>query len=395
MARTRRCPARVGRKGRPPISTSRPAVIDLFSGAGGLSLGAARAGFEVRGAAEIDAEAMGAHQINFPKALHLKKSVRSLTGDGLRAALGLQNGDLAGIIGGPPCQGFSCIGRNNRADPRNRLFVDFFRIVAEARPRFFLAENVPGILNDGNARIRKRAFSYVEDGYVLLPPMTICAKDFGAPTTRTRVLFFGYRQDEMQRLSPEDFIPPADIESVTVRDALKGLPTRIDPRWQTEEEGWRVVRVHGRGFFALRLHGRVPPGVGDPRALARLRSESRASGCLGTIHSEEVARRYSGIEPGKRDPVSKSHRLDLDGFCPTVRAGTGHDRGRFQAVRPLHPTQTRVITPREAARLQGFPDWFQFSPTKWHSFREIGSSVSPVLAERVLAIIRNALTGGR
>jgi DNA (cytosine-5)-methyltransferase 1 len=370
-------------------------VVDLFSGAGGLSLGAARAGFSVCCAVEIDPHAAAAHRRNFPETLHIEEDVSRLTGRRLNAALDLRNSELAGIVGGPPCQGFSCIGKNDISDPRNRLFVDFFRIVAEARPRFFLAENVPGILNDGNARIRRRAFSYVEDDYILLPPMTICAKDFGAPTTRTRVFFFGYRQDEMQRVSPEDFIPPADIESVTVRDALKGLPARIDPRWQTEEEGWRVVRVHGRGFFALRLHGRVPPGVGDPRALERLRRESRASGCLGTIHSEGVARRYSRIEPGMRDPVSKSHRLDLNGFCPTIRAGTGHDRGRFQAVRPLHPTETRVITPREAARLQGFPDWFQFSPTKWHSFRQIGSSVSPVLAERVLAIIRKALADGR
>ena len=370
-------------------------VVDLFSGAGGLSLGAARAGFTVCCAVDIDPHAAATHRRNFPKTLHIEEDVSRLTLGRLNAALGLRKGELAGIVGGPPCQGFSCIGKNDKTDPRNSLFVDFFRIVSEAWPKFFLAENVPGILKDDNSLIRKKAFSYVEGAYTLLPPMIICAKDFGAPTTRTRVFFFGYRREEMQRLSPEDFIPPADIESVTVRDALKGLPARIDPRWQTEEEGWRVVRVHGKGFFALRLRGRVPPGVGDPRALERLRRESRASGCLGTIHSQGVARRYSRIEPGKRDPVSKSHRLDLNGFCPTIRAGTGHDRGRFQAVRPLHPTETRVITPREAARLQGFPDWFQFSPTKWHSFRQIGSSVSPVLAERVLAIIRNALAGGR
>ena len=370
-------------------------VVDLFSGAGGLSLGASRAGFSVCCAVEIDPHAVAAHRRNFPQALHIEEDMSRLTGRSLKTALGLRNGELAGIVGGPPCQGFSCIGKNDISDPRNKLFVDFFRIVSEAKPKFFLAENVPGILNDSNTRIRKRAFSYVENDYILLPPMTICAKDFGAPTTRTRVFFIGYRPDEMEHLSPDDFIPQSDIESVTVKDALKGLPARIDPRWQTEEEGWRVVRSHGRDFFSLRLHGHVPRGVGDARALERLREESRASGCLGTIHSEVVARRYYRIEPGKRDPVSKSHRLDLNGFCPTIRAGTGHDRGRFQAVRPLHPIENRVITPREAARLQGFPDWFQFSPTKWHSFRQIGSSVSPVLAERILAIIRKAFADGR
>jgi DNA (cytosine-5)-methyltransferase 1 len=375
----------------PTTQSASANVIDLFSGAGGLSLGAARAGFSVCCAVEIDPHAAETHRRNFPHTLHLEEDVSRLTGEKLRAALGMNNGDLAGIIGGPPCQGFSCIGKNETSDPRNKLFVDFFRIVSEIRPRFFFAENVPGLLSDSNARFREEASSYVADHYSLLPPMRICAKDFGAPTTRTRVFFIGYRRDEMRTLAPDDFLPPANIRPVTVRKALKGLPARIDPRWQTEDEGWRVARAYGKSFFALRLQGHVPPGVGDPYALERLRKESRASGCLGTVHSEGVARRYSEVQPGKRDAVSKSHRLSLDDFCPTLRAGTGSAYGRFQAVRPLHPTQTRVITPREAARLQGFPDWFRFSPTKWHSFRELGGSVSPLLAERVLAVIRAAL----
>jgi DNA (cytosine-5)-methyltransferase 1 len=370
-------------------------VVDLFSGAGGLSLGAARAGFIVRGAVELDPQAMLSHKLNFPSAIHLESDVSRLTGRHLRASLGLSNGDLAGIIGGPPCQGFSCIGRSARDDARNKLFEDFFRIVGEARPKFFLAENVPGIMNEKNSRIRDRAFSHIAGHYVMLPPMIISANNYGAPTLRRRVFFFGYLPDEMESLHTEHFMPPAGTESVHVRDALRGLPTKINPDWQEEEQGWRVVCVQGEGFFASRLHGCVPAGVGAPHALERLKKERRASGCLGTVHSRKVADRYARIEPGRRDPVSKSHRLDSNGFCPTLRAGTGSDRGRFQAVRPLHPTENRVITPREAARLQGFPDWFQFSPSKWHSFRQIGSSVSPVVAERILAVIKKSLGDGR
>jgi len=366
-------------------------VVDLFSGAGGLSLGAARAGFIVRGAVELDPQAMSSHRLNFPSAIHLERDVSRLAGHNLKASLVLSNGNLAGIIGGPPCQGFSCIGRNNKDDARNKLFEEFFRIVGEALPKFFLAENVPGIMNEKNLRIRDRAFSHVEGKYVILPPMIMSANDYGAPTIRTRVFFFGYLPDEMEPLLVEDFKPPVDAERVHVRDALRGLPTKINSSWQEGEQGWRVVCAHGEGFFASRLHGCVPQGVGAPRALERLKRERRASGCLGTVHSRKVAERYARIKPGRRDPVSKSHRLDLEGFCPTLRAGTGRDHGRFQAVRPLHPTENRVITPREAARLQGFPDWFQFSPSKWHSFRQIGSSVSPILAERVLAVIRKAL----
>lgn len=108
------------------------------------------------------------------------------------------------------------------------------------------------------------------------------------------------------------------------------------------------------------------------------------SGFLGTIHTDEIINRYKKLSFGETDKISRSQRLNPNGFCPTLRAGTGSDKGSYQAVRPIHPTQARVITPREAARLQGFPDWFRFHPTKWHSFRQIGNSVSPLVAEAML-----------
>lgn len=366
-------------------------VVDLFSGVGGLSLGAARSGFTVRGAIDTDTEAINTHKRNFPHVIHLPTDVSELTGQSLRLSLGLNNGDLTGIIGGPPCQGFSYIGRSNRDDSRNKLFPEFFRIVAEALPKFYLAENVPGILRDKNSETLVKALSYVEDKYVVLPPMVLTASDYGAPTLRTRIFFFGCLKDHMEPLTNDDFKPTADTETVLVKEALRGLPIKIKPTWQTEEQSWRMVHVHGNGYYASRLHGHIPPNIGDPVALNRLKNESRASGFLGTVHSKTVMERYAATKCGRYDPISKSYRLDPLGFCPTLRAGTGSDHGGFQAVRPLHPTESRVITPREAARLQGFPDWFQFSPTKWHSFRQIGSSVSPILAERILSIIKKAL----
>lgn len=366
-------------------------VVDLFSGAGGLSLGAARAGFVVRGAIDNDPEAISTHKRNFSATIHLSTSVSELTGQRLRKLLDLNNGDLTGIIGGSPCQGFSAIGRRDKDDARNKLFSEFFRIVAKARPKFFLAENVPGIMRDENSDVRNKAFSYIEDKYVILPHLVIKANEYGAPTTRTRIFFFGYLQDEIEPLTVKDFKPPSDIEKVFVKDALRGLPVKINPKWQKEEQGWQIVRACGNGYYTSRLQGHVPPGVGDPIALSCLKNESLVSGSLGTVHSKEVAKRYAKIETGKSDPISKAFRLDPHGFCPTLRAGTGSDHGSYQAVRPLHPIENRVITPREAARLQGFPDWFQFPPTKWHSFRQIGSSVSPIVAERLLTVVRKAL----
>ena len=101
--------------------------------------------------------------------------------------------------------------------------------------------------------------------------------------------------------------------------------------------------------------------------------------------------RFAETKPGKREPISRTVRLDPNGLCNTLRAGTGRDHGAHQALRPIHPTEDRVITPREAARLQGFPDWFQFHPTKWHSFQQIGNSVSPIVAERILLVVKKSL----
>ena len=327
----------------------------------------------------------------FPNTVHLDADVAALTGQVLRHRLNLNNGDISGIIGGPPCQGFSTIGRRERDDSRNMLFVDFFRIVSEVLPKFFLAENVPGIMQDSYREIRQRAFSLVESKYTILPPMTLVASEYGTATVRKRVFFFGYLPDAMEPLTEDTFKAPPGVETVYVKDALYGLPTKIDPNWQKEEQSWRVLHAREKGNYAQRLHGHVPLGVGDHIALKRLRSGSEASGFLGTAHTPRVAKRYAKTECGKRDSVSKAYRLDPDGFCPTLRAGTGPDQGSFQAVRPIHPTEARVITPREAARLQGFPDWFQFSPTKWHSFRQIGNSVSPILAEQLLGAVAGAL----
>nr|WP_249812095.1 DNA cytosine methyltransferase [Bradyrhizobium sp. 188] len=93
------------------------------------------------------------------------------------------------------------------------------------------------------------------------------------------------------------------------------------------------------------------------------------------------------MKPGEIDSVGRHPRLSWEGQCPNLRAGTGKDKGSYQAVRPIHPEEDRVITVREAARLQGFPDSFRFHPTVWHSFRMIGNSVSPIIAQAILSLI--------
>ena len=133
-----------------------------------------------------------------------------------------------------------------------------------------------------------------------------------------------------------------------------------------------------------------PKGLGWITALEKLK-EGMVSGFFNTVHSAQVKERYSTILPGEVDHISKSKCLAWDGLCPTLRAGTGSDKGSYQAVRPLHPVESRVITVREAARLQGFPDWFVFHHTKWHSFRMIGNSVSPIMSKHIMGLIHSSL----
>ncbi|EKQ6362456.1 MULTISPECIES: DNA cytosine methyltransferase [Pseudomonas] len=367
-------------------------VIDLFAGAGGLSLGAARAGFTVAASVELDEFAISTHARNFPNSVHLSVDVASLSGDSLLEAAGVQYGELDGLIGGPPCQGFSTMGRRDIADSRNDLFGHFFRLVSEMRPKFFLAENVPGILNEKYKGIVSAALSLCPSDYEVLAPLTVKASDYGAPTTRTRVFFIGYDRSQVSfRLQHSDFAP-RNIEKVNVAQALAGLPQKISEKWQSEESGWRPYTVITPDTpFLQRVYGEIPEGVGDPLALKRFAEKLQVWGCMGTKHTPEVISRFSKTIPGGVDKVSKAVRLDPDGFCPTLRAGTSKDKGSYQAVRPIHFSAPRVITPREAARLQGFPDWFVFHSTKWHSFRQIGNSVPPILAESLLRVIFSRL----
>ena len=364
-------------------------IIDLFSGAGGFGLGAKRAGFDIAGSVEIDPQAVSVHERNFPESPLWVQDIASISGTELVQKFGLKVGEVDGIIGGPPCQGFSHIGRRDTDDPRNQLFIHFFEIVNDAAPKFFLAENVPGILSKKNAQIVEQALSKVACKYEILPPIKLIAKQFGVPTTRERVFFFGYLSDHINPIRPTEFVPN-NAKPVYVKDALIGLPKKIDPFWLREEDGWRKIEKAAEGVFGRDLYGNIPDGVGHKEAITRLNEKCEVSGCLGTRHTKAVADRYAKIEPGGVDRVSRSYRLEDNGFCRTLRAGTGSDKGSYQAVRPLHPTENRVITPREAARLQGFPDWFQFHPTKWHSFRQIGNSVSPILAEHILRVVKKA-----
>lgn len=379
-----------------------PNIIDLFAGAGGLSLGAARAGFNVVAAVEIEAHAMASHRVNFPHTVHIQRDIMTLSGDELLQLAEIQRHELAGIIGGPPCQGFSSIGQGDVDDIRNRLFIKFFELIEELQPTFFVAENVPGIMKQKYDEIRNEAFEHVAN-YHMLEPICVNASEYGAPTVRTRYFFIGYLDNrQIGPLSVNDITAMQIPEAMrtTVRQALEGLPSDIRYRNKNSPGLKKLTQnylniniVHAQSdFFYQRVVGMIPEGVGDEEYINTYRERHIINGFYPTKHTNNVRHRYARLASGQQDKVSKSIRLDPDGYCPTLRAGTGPEKGSYQAVRPIHYNRARVITPREAARLQGFPDWYKLPETIWHSFRQIGNSVSPIAAERVLSAIYQKLT---
>ena len=369
--------------------------VDLFCGCGGMSLGAARAGFSVLAGADLDAKALSIHARNFPKTKHLHLDISTLSGPEVLAQVGRRQGQIDAMIGGPPCQGFSSIGRRQVADTRNDRLNDFFRLVSETKPRAFVVENVPGLLSPQYREVLDSALDLVRPHYTILPPHLLKATDAGAPTTRKRVVIVGFRKpmkvpsDFWGRRSSDTPVPP------TVRAALSGLPLdTVSPKATNVILTVKLRKTKYSGHFFDRLSGKIPPGVGDVAAIEALRNLSHVTGFIGTDHSRDLEDRYGALLYGKMDSRTKSVRLDPDGFCPTLRAGTGPEKGSFQAVRPIHYLRPRVITPREAARLQGFPDWFQFDNTKWHSFRQIGNSVSPLVSEFIMTKVAEVLDAG-
>lgn len=369
---------------------SKLAVIDLFAGAGGLSLGAARAGFNVIAAFENNPKAAETHRINFPSTLLYE---RDITSERLFEDINLLDQKISGIIGGPPCQGFSSMGHQEPTDVRNNLFVRFFECINVVKPDFFVAENVMGILNPKYDQLRDQAFSLISKEYKQLNPLVVKADEYGAPTTRTRVFFIGWRKATDLRLTEGDFRRESDsCQKVYVAEALRGLPERIhcsqantgsrkiDPAF------FQWVKENRNPFFE-RVIGMIPQGVGDQQTIDMYLQNKTVTACYATRHTNAVRQRFKTIKAGEKDLISKAIRLDPEGLCPTLRAGTGPDRGSYQAVRPIHYSQHRVITAREAARLQGFPDWFALPQAIWHCFRQIGNSVSPLVAEKILNVI--------
>tara|TARA_R110000850_G_scaffold116964_2_gene232953 strand:+ start:264 stop:1544 length:1281 start_codon:yes stop_codon:yes gene_type:complete len=366
-------------------SSNRPIGIDLFAGAGGMSLGFEQAGFDVAAAVEIDPVHCATHEYNFPHSKVICASVVDMTGNEIRKRANIGNQEVDVVFGGAPCQGFSMIGKRVLDDPRNQLASHYVRLVEELMPKYCVFENVKGLTLGKHSKFLDEMIAALgEAGYeVIMPYQVLNASDYGVPQSRQRLFLIGTRKG-----LPVPSYPEPLKEGTTVWDAIGDLP---DADTFEDLNTTDAVRIEWstQSTYGRRLRGieRDPSDYSYPR----VHDISMLSSSLRTKHTELSKSRFASTEPGKTEPVSRFRKLDPAGLCNTLRAGTDSARGAFTSPRPIHPSLDRVITVREAARLHSFPDWFRFHSTKWHGFRQIGNSVPPLLGRAVAGQIMQAL----
>ena len=365
----------------------------MFSGVGGMSLGFEQAGFDVVAAADIEAINTQTYGENFPRSKTWCTDLSSATGKQFREETGLGNTEIDVLFAGPPCQGFSLMGKRLSKDPRNLLLYDLARLIAELSPSYFVVENVAGIMLGDTRNILAEFVRRVRNaGYSVVEPIRILdAAEFGVPQRRRRMFLLGYGSDSIAPQYPTPscaYDSEGKINGPTVWDAIGDLP-RIERFQYLLEDEHYMGELGEPSTYASMLRGEIRD-QGD-RTLQRQTNGNGLSGCLRTVHTAKTVRRFNKTKPGTSEKVSRYYRLAKSGLAPTIRAGTGPAQGSFMAPRPIHPFQDRCITVREAARLHSFPDWFCFHSTKWHGFRQIGNSVPPRLARAIAQCVREAI----
>lgn len=363
---------------------SRPIAIDLFAGAGGLSLGFEQAGFDIAAAVEIDPIHCAVHHFNFPNSPVICESVTELSGEQIRARAGIGERDIDVVCGGAPCQGFSTIGKRALDDSRNQLVYHYCRLIHELQPKYAVFENVRGLTLGKHKKFLEEIIEALEGfGYsVLAPYQVLNAEDYGTPQSRRRLFLIAARKGQA--------LPkyPTARGRTTVREAIFDLPNADDFEVLNERD-WVKARFKKGSAYSRRLRGVEvdPEDFSYPRAW----DPSLLTSSTRTEHTALSQRRFTETLAGTIEPISRFLKLDPDGVCNTLRAGTDTARGAFTSPRPIHPIHPRVITVREAARLHSYPDWFRFHATKWHGFRQIGNSVPPLLARAVAGEVMKAL----
>lgn len=340
-------------------------LLDLFCGAGGLSLGFERAGYNVVKAIDIDKWSIETYNYNRKEKVAEIKDVSTID----QNYIDTLPGPIDGIIGGPPCQGFSTSGQRLIDDDRNKLYREYFRILEQISPKFFVIENVTGMLTFAKGAIKNDIIRRANAlGYKIFFD-TLDTSKFGIPQIRLRVIFIGIKKE----LCEKDFVfPKGDKEPITVLDAIDDLPslekgednTKYNKPPRTEYE--RIIR---NGMTELHNH-------------------------VLSIHTEDTKNTISLVPEGGSImdvPIElrggrNYHALlrKMDRNKPSLCIDTGH-RTYF------HYEEKRIPSTREVARLQSFPDSYIFLGPRNDQQKQVGNAVPPILAEAIANAIYNYL----
>lgn len=359
-------------------------TIDLFAGCGGFSCGFEKAGFNIVSAVEFDKNIAASYEKNHSNVNVIADDIKNVDNNEI-----FKKGTADIIIGGPPCQGFSMAGARIRNgfmdDSRNYLFKHYFNVVKIVRPKIFILENVKGILTLKNGEIFKEIKSIFEDPNNFdgkpykIQYKVVKAKEFGIPQNRERVIIIGSMFDfdldkEMEITKKEILkIDSNYFDKVSVWDAISNLPS------PTETGEIKILKF-------------------DSNYQKFLKSSSDiVKNHYKTKHNEKAVERMKKIKINENftslnEEIKSIHsgsygRLDPNGIAPTIT--TRFDTpsgGRF-----IHPYENRTLTAREAARIQSFPDNFEFFGTKSCVCKQIGNAVPPKLAYFFAIMIRRLL----
>lgn len=378
----------------------RPVGIDLFAGAGGMSLGFEQAGFDIAAAVEIDPVHCAVHKFNFPHTPVIPNSVEGLSAQTIRRVAGIGDAVVDCVFGGPPCQGFSLIGHRVLDDPRNKLVLEFVRIVKELKARTFVFENVKGLtIGRHKVFLQELVAAFDDAGYTVRVPWRVLnAGNFGTPQFRERLILLGCRKGETLPNYPGERtnLPGRTRGRI---DGLEDAPTCFEAIGDLPDADLFPTLLT-TDSVKTSSYGQPSDYVAELRCLTnnswhfgyvRDWNPEFLTSSARTEHTEITRRRFSDTNPGEVEPISRFFKLPTTGVSNTLRAGTDGARGAFTSPRPIHFKYDRCITVREMARLHGFPDWFRFNMTKWHGARQIGNAVPPPLARAVASEIMFAI----
>lgn len=347
-------------------------AIDLFSGAGGLSIALIECGFDILFANEINPRFAETHTLNFPSVPMICDDINNISLESVKQYIGDEEVDL--IVGGPPCQGFSVFGKRRfintqeydpHTDPRNALVYQYIRLVQELKPKFFFMENVKGFTNlDKGLFVENVKKQFKDLGYDDIWCEIVCAADYGVPQERYRMFMIGNRLGiKYEKPMPTHFPLDSDKEPKyrTVGDVIMDLVGK-------ENDVPNHVPLIHKPIVAAR-YGYVKEGC-------KLNIED--------LPPELAIATRRDSKTGKVANYSHVYKR-LDRAKPSTTMVPGHN------AFPIHPTLNRTLTAREAARIQTFPDSHVFTGTRQEQCIQVGNAVPPQMAEPFIERIKEYL----